>query len=195
MRIVAGTLKGRRLNPPINLPVRPTTDFAKESLFNILRNRIDFENSNALDLFCGTGNISFEFVSRGIKSITSVDINQKCITFIHQTKEKFKVDNIYPLKSDVFVYLGRSKMQFDVVFADPPYDMEKFDLVAELVLKSFIAPDGWFILEHPKEHCYDTYPWFVEQRHYGKVNFSFFHRPLEENSSPETDLQNKTTEE
>ncbi|MBR1626629.1 MAG: RsmD family RNA methyltransferase [Bacteroidales bacterium] len=174
MRIVAGTLRGRRLNPPMNLPVRPTTDFAKESLFNILRNRVDFQNCNALDLFCGTGNISFEFVSRGIKSITSVDINPKCIAFINQTKEKFKVDNLFALRSDVFTYLGRSKMKFDIIFADPPYDMVKFDLVPELVLKTFLAPGGLFILEHSKEHSYEDNPLFIEQRHYGKVNFTFF---------------------
>lgn len=177
MRIVSGTLRGRRLNPPTNLPVRPTTDFAKESLFNILRNRVDFENSNALDLFCGTGNISFEFVSRGIRQITSVDINPRCINFINQTKEKFQVNNLFALRSDVFTYLGRSKMKFDIVFADPPYDMPKFDLVAPLVLESFLVPGGLFILEHSKEHSYTDNPFFVEQRHYGKVNFTFFQQP------------------
>ncbi|MGP1514610.1 MAG: RsmD family RNA methyltransferase [Bacteroidales bacterium] len=174
MRIVAGNLRGRRLNPPTNLSVRPTTDLAKESLFNILRNKIDFERCNALDLFCGTGNISFEFVSRGIRSITSVDINPKCINFINQTKEKFKTDNLFALRSDVFTYLGRSKMKFDVIFADPPYDMSKFDLVVELVLRSFLTPDGLFVLEHSIEHSYTDNPFFVEQRHYGKVNFTFF---------------------
>lgn len=177
MRIVAGSLRGRRLNPPVNLPVRPTTDFAKESLFNILRNKIDFEQCNALDLFCGTGSISFEFVSRGIKSITSIDINPRCISFINQTKEKFKVDNLFALRSDVFVYLGRSKMKFDVIFADPPYDMDKFDLVHRLVLDNFLNPGGLFILEHPKEYSYTEHPYFKEQRHYGKVNFSFFQQP------------------
>lgn len=180
MRIVAGDLKGRRLNPPTNLPVRPTTDFAKESLFNILRNKIDFSSCSALDLFCGTGGISFELVSRGIRTVTSVDINPKCIAFINKTKEQFKVDNLFALRSDAFVYLGRSKMKFDFIFADPPYDMPKFDLVPELVLKSFLKPGAVFVLEHSKEHSFVTLPYFTEQRHYGKVNFSFFQRPLEE---------------
>lgn len=177
MRIVAGDLRGRRLNPPTNIEVRPTTDFAKESLFNILRNRIDFEECSALDLFCGTGGISFEFVSRGIKQITSIDINPKCIAFINKTKEQFGVDNPLAIRQDVFTYLGRSKMSFDVVFADPPYDMKNFDIVPDLVLKSFVKEGGIFILEHSKEHSYTENPYFVEQRHYGKVNFTFFKIP------------------
>ncbi|MBQ9313112.1 MAG: RsmD family RNA methyltransferase [Bacteroidales bacterium] len=180
MRIVAGELRGRRLNPPTNIQVRPTTDFAKESLFNILRNKIDFPMCSALDLFCGTGGISFEFVSRGIRQVTAVDINPKCIAFINKMKEQFKVDNLFTLRQDAFVYLGRSKMQFDVVFADPPYEMQNFDLVPELVLKSFVKPGGLFVLEHSKEHSYKDNPFFTEQRHYGKVNFSFFSVPLEQ---------------
>lgn len=180
MRIVAGELRGRRLNPPTNIPVRPTTDFAKESLFNILRNKIEFSECTALDLFCGTGGISFEFVSRGIRQITSIDMNPKCIAFINKTKEQFGVDNLFALRQDAFVYLGRSKMQYDVVFADPPYEMQNFDLVPDLVLKSFLKPGGLFVLEHSKEHSYQDNPYFVEQRHYGKVNFTFFKMPEEE---------------
>ncbi len=186
MRIVAGDLRGRRLNPPTNIEVRPTTDFAKESLFNILRNRVDFPSCSALDLFCGCGGISFEFVSRGIKNVTSVDSNPRCIAFINQMKDKFKVNNLFAIRSDAFVYLGRSKMQFDIVFADPPYQMDKFDLVPQLVLKSFVKPGGIFVLEHSKIHSYKDDPFFVEQRHYGKVNFSFFKVPLEDNTAQET---------
>lgn len=185
MRIVAGDLKGRRLMPPSNIEVRPTTDFAKESLFNILRNKIEFPECTALDLFCGTGGISFEFVSRGIRQITSIDINPKCIAFINKTKEQFKVDNLFALRQDAFVYLGRSKMQFDVVFADPPYDMQNFDLVPELVLQSFVKPGGLFILEHSREHSYEDNPYFSEHRNYGKVNFTFFTMPEQEEHEAE----------
>lgn len=188
MRIVAGELRGRRLNPPVNIEVRPTTDFAKESLFNILRNRIDFAHSVALDVFCGTGGISFEFVSRGIKQVTSVDINPKCISFINKTKEQFGVNNLFALRQDAFVYLKRSKMSFDVVFADPPYDMKDFDLVPDLVLPYFVKPGGWFVLEHSKRRSYTKNPYFVEQRHYGKVNFSFFQMPQDDTLSEANDL-------
>lgn len=185
MRIVAGNLRGRRLNPPTNIQVRPTTDLAKESLFNILRNKMDFSSCNALDLFCGTGGISFEFVSRGIRSVTSVDVNPKCIAFINKMKDKFQVDNIFTIRSDAFVFLSRSKMQFDVVFADPPYDMDNFDLVPELVLKTFVKPGGLFILEHAKEHSYTENVYFSEQRNYGKVNFTFFKIPEKAKSTIE----------
>ncbi|MBP3253164.1 MAG: RsmD family RNA methyltransferase [Bacteroidales bacterium] len=174
MRIVAGSLRGRRLYPPKDLPVRPTTDFAKESLFNILRNQIDFTQCNALDLFCGTGNISFEFVSRGIKNITSVDVNKKCIDFVNKTKQQFLVDNLFAMRSDVFVFLGRSKMKYDVVFADPPYDMDRTDLLVQLVVPQFLNPDGMFILEHSADRSYTDHPMFKQQRNYGKVNFTFF---------------------
>jgi 16S rRNA (guanine966-N2)-methyltransferase len=180
MRIVAGDLRGRRLKPPTNLPVRPTTDFAKESLFNILRNRIDFNECCGLDLFCGTGSISFEFISRGMKQMTAIDSNIRCIDFINKTKEEFKVENLFTLRSDVFVFLGRSKMQYDVIFADPPYDMNNFNLVPELVLKSFLKPDGLFVLEHSREHSYTDNPFFVEHRNYGKVNFTFFKNTIKD---------------
>lgn len=187
MRIVAGELRGRRLNPPSNIDLRPTTDFAKESLFNILRNRVDFEHSLVLDLFCGTGGISFEFISRGARQVTSVDINPKCVAFIEKTKQQFKVDNLYALRQDAFVYLGRCKLHYDVVFADPPYDMKNFDLVPKLVLKSMLKPGGLFVLEHSKEHSYKDNPYFVEQRHYGKVNFTFFSLPEQQDKQPEQD--------
>ncbi len=174
MRIIAGELRGRRLNPPANLPVRPTTDMAREALFNILRHRVEFEYASVLDLFSGTGAVSFEFISRGAQMVTSIDQNPKCVDFQRQTAEKFSVDNFVPLRMDVFNFLSRSKQKFDLVFADPPYDLPTFDTIPDLVLKSFLKPDGIFILEHSKEHNFSSNPHFVEQRHYGKVNFSFF---------------------
>ncbi|MCK9163152.1 MAG: 16S rRNA (guanine(966)-N(2))-methyltransferase RsmD [Bacteroidales bacterium] len=180
MRIIAGDLRGRRLHPPTNLPVRPTTDLARESLFNILRNKIDFEEITVLDLFAGTGSISFEFISRGVKQVTSVDQDHKCIEFIKKSSIELDVDNLFALRSDAFVFLGRSQMSFDLVFADPPYDLKQFDIIPNLVLKSFVKPEGLFILEHAKEHSFKEHPLFVEQRNYGKVNFSFFQQKPEE---------------
>ncbi|MDR1846653.1 MAG: 16S rRNA (guanine(966)-N(2))-methyltransferase RsmD [Bacteroidales bacterium] len=174
MRIIAGTYKGRKLSPPQNLSVRPTTDLAKESLFNILRSRIDLEECDVLDLFAGTGSIGLEFISRGANRVVSVDSNQRCIDFIKKTVETLKIPNLFALKSDCFYFLGSSKQQFDIVFADPPYDLNKFDLIPSLVLKSFVKNGGLFILEHSKEHNFKESPHFVEQRNYGKVNFSFF---------------------
>lgn len=174
MRIIAGDLRGRRLYPPTNLPVRPTTDMAREALFNILRNRVEFEKVDVLDLFSGTGAVSFEFISRGARQVTAIDQNPKCVDFQRQTAEKFGVNNLFPLRMDVFNFLGRSKQRFGVVFADPPYELKQFDLIPELVLPAFLKPGGLFILEHSAQHKFDTNPFFIEQRHYGKVNFSFF---------------------
>lgn len=178
MRIIAGELKGRRLYPPANLPIRPTTDLARESLFNVLRNKIDFEEIEVLDLFAGTGSISFEFISRGVKRVTSVDINHKCIDFIKDSSLKLEVDNLFTIKNDVFVFLGKSQLNFDLVFADPPYDLKQFDIIPDLILKSFIRPGGMLILEHSREHSFKKNKYFTEQRNYGKVNFSFFEIPI-----------------
>lgn len=180
MRIIGGDLKGRRLYTPTNLSVRPTTDLARESLFNILRNKVDFEEITVLDIFAGTGSISFEFISRGAKQVTAVDKDQRCIDFIKAASKEFDIDNLFALRNDAFVFLGRSQMSFDLVFADPPYDLKKFDIIPDLILKSFLNPNGLLVLEHAKEHSFKNHPLFLEQRNYGKVNFSFFQYKLEE---------------
>lgn len=185
MRIISGYLKGRRLNPPLNLPVRPTTDMAREGLFNILNNRIDFEATRVLDLFAGTGSVSIEFISRGARHVTSVDESPKCIDFIKKTCTTLEIENLFALRADVFNFLGRSQQSFDLVFADPPYDLKQFDIIPSLVLKSFVKPGGLFILEHSKEHNFSDNPYFTEQRNYGKVNFSFF--TFEQNKTTDTD--------
>src|SRR5574344_1713759 len=154
MRIISGSLRGRRLYPPVTLPVRPTTDMARESLFNILRNRVDFSQSMVLDLFAGTGAISFEFISHGAKQVVSVDQNSRCIDFIKKTAGEFKVSNLMTVRNDVFVFLGRSQMSFDVVFADPPYDLYQLELIPDLVLKSFLKEGGVFVLEHSRDHSF-----------------------------------------
>lgn len=176
MRIISGKFRGRRIITPPNLPVRPTTDLAKESLFNILRNQIDFEQISVLDLFAGTGSISFEFISRGAQRVTSVDKDEKCIDFMKKTQTELKINNLFALRQDVFVFLGRSQMKFDLVFADPPYDLKQFKIIPNLVLDNFLVEGGFFILEHPKEYSFKNHPMFSDQRNYGKVNFTFFEK-------------------
>jgi 16S rRNA (guanine(966)-N(2))-methyltransferase RsmD len=174
MRIVSGHLGGRKLRPPENLPVRPTTDLAKESLFNILNNLVDFEELSVLDLFTGTGSIGFEFVSRGAVEVFAVDTNNKCISFIDKTAIEFKVDNIHAIQSDVFMFLKHANRKFDIIFADPPYDMTNIAAVADLVFeKQLLNPDGLLIMEHPREVDFTRHPHFSQKRTYGKVNFSF----------------------
>ena len=178
MRIIAGSLKGRRLNPPTTLPVRPTTDMARESLFNILNNYVDYE---VMDLFAGTGAVSFEFVSRGAKDVTSVDSNSQCIDFIKSSAAHFGVNNLRAVRSDVFDLLKRAYKQFDIIFADPPYALETLPQLPDLIFNSnVLTEDGIFILEHPREFEFEEHPHFWQHRHYGKVNFTFFAQKLDE---------------
>ncbi len=181
MRIIAGSLKGRRLNPPTTLPVRPTTDMARESLFNILNNYVDYEESTVMDLFAGTGAVSFEFVSRGAKDVTSVDSNSQCIDFIKSSAAHFGVNNLRAVRSDVFDLLKRAYKQFDIIFADPPYALETLPQLPDLIFNSnVLTEDGIFILEHPREFEFEEHPHFWQHRHYGKVNFTFFAQKLDE---------------
>ncbi|MES2591462.1 MAG: RsmD family RNA methyltransferase [Bacteroidota bacterium] len=177
MRIISGEHKGRVIHPPKNLPVRPTTDFAKESLFNILNNHIDFEGIKLLDLFCGTGNITFEFASRGSTDVTSVDDNYHCCDFVKKTISAFKMDQVKVIKSDAFSFLKKTANTYHVIFADPPYDMEqeKFISIRDLVFsKNLLKPEGWLIIEHGERTVLSDHKCFVEHRKYGNVNFSFF---------------------
>ena len=168
------------LHPPKNLPVRPTTDFAKESLFNILNNYIDFDGLKVLDLFAGTGNITFEFVSRGSKDVTSVDSSYACCEFIKKTIVALEMkDAVRVIKSDVFTFLNKNLNTYNLIFADPPYDMDpdKFQSLAESVLsKDMLKPEGWLIIEHGERITFAEHPFFVEHRKYGNVNFSFFQK-------------------
>jgi 16S rRNA (guanine966-N2)-methyltransferase len=180
MRIIGGTYKGRILHPPKNLPVRPTTDFAKESLFNILNNHIDFEGLKVLDLFCGTGNITFEFSSRGSTDVTSVDSSYQCCEFVKKTIAVMQMTNIKAIKADVFVFLNKGFSKYDLIFADPPYSMdpEQFARIPQLVFeKELLNANGWLIIEHGENIHFNTHPFFTEHRKYGNVNFSFFRLP------------------
>ena len=175
MRIISGKYRGRRLQPPVNLPVRPTTDFAKEGLFNILNNIVDFESLNVLDLFTGTGSIAFEFVSRGAAKVTAIDANHRCIEFIKKASEKFGADNLQPVKTNVFTFLKHTVGKFDLIFADPPYEMEGISDLPDLITSSaLLSPGGLFILEHAAHYKFETHPCFDQRRAYGSVNFSFF---------------------
>jgi 16S rRNA (guanine966-N2)-methyltransferase len=175
MRIVGGKYRGRIFDPGKKFKARPTTDMAKESLFNVLQNLVDFENCKALDLFSGTGSISYELASRGCPSITAVEINLAHLQFIKEVIEKLGEKNIRLVKSNVFVFAKRINEQFDLIFADPPYDHPKFDEVAELIFSNhLLKPEGLFILEHSGQFDYSRHPNFKELRHYGSVHFSLF---------------------
>lgn len=181
MRIIAGSLKGRRLNPPQSLPVRPTTDMARESLFNILNNYVDFEDMAVMDLFAGTGAMSLEFISRGAREVTSVDINNQCVDFIKQSAAQFGVKNMHVVRADVFDLLKRAYKKFDLIFADPPYAIEDLATLPDLVFeKQLLTEDGIFVLEHPREYSFEEHPNFWQHRKYGKVNFTFFAMQLNE---------------
>ena len=181
MRIIAGTLRGRRLEPPQNLPVRPTTDMARESLFNILNNYVDYEECAVMDLFAGTGAVSLEFISRGAREVTAIDINMQCTDFIKQSAAKLGIGNLHVVRADVFDLLKRANRKFDIVFADPPYALEGLPTLPDMVFdRGVLTDDGIFILEHPREYSFEEHPHFWQHRAYGKVNFTFFANKLEE---------------
>lgn len=175
MRIVSGKYKGRRLEVPKNFKARPTTDFAKENLFNILNNSIDWEEVRALDLFGGTGGISFELVSRGCPSVICVEKHAPHYNFIEKTKELLNAEELKIVKADVFRYLKACKDKFDFIFADPPYDLPALATIPKIVIQQGLLNDGGtFIMEHSKDYSFDDLPMFVEKRIYGSVNFSIF---------------------
>jgi len=175
MRIIGGRLKGLRLNPPKNLPVRPTTDLAKEALFNILQNKIGFDDIRVLDLFSGTGNISMEFASRGAAQVISVDRSVQCVHYLKDTARQHGLTNIKTFKDDVFKYLQLETDQYDLIFADPPYDMNQIPEIPKIVFeKNLLLPGGLLIVEHQSMQNLSNHPAFSEQRKYGHSSFSFF---------------------
>ncbi len=183
MRIISGSHKGRRIVTPKKLPVRPTTDKLKETLFNILSNRIEWDTINALDLFSGTGSIGYEFCSRGVKQVTSVDKNKNCTKFIVQTSQNFGFD-INVVCRDVLTYLEKQHNTFDIIFADPPYDIPHSDIekLINLVFeRNWLKKDGELIVEHTKMYKFDDHVNFQSSRVYGSSVFSFFikagHKP------------------
>jgi 16S rRNA (guanine966-N2)-methyltransferase len=175
LRIIGGKYKGRRIVPPAEFKARPTTDFAREGLFNILNNRIDFETVTVLDLFSGTGCISFEFASRGAASIHLIEKDKKHISGIKRIIRELELENIKPVHIDVKAFLKTCTATFDIVFADPPYDLSWLKELPDIVIGAGVIKwDGFFILEHPKGLNFKDHKLFFEHRHYGGVNFSFF---------------------
>ncbi len=178
MRIIGGKYRGRRIIPPSGFKARPTTDFARESLFNILNNRIDFETVSVLDLFSGTGSISYEFASRGAAEVHLIEMDLKHISGIRRIIKDTGFENIRAVHIDVRAYLKTCSAKYDIVFADPPYDLPWLKEIPDLVAGSGVMKeDGFFILEHPRNMRFSDHKLFFEHRSYGGVNFSFF-RPL-----------------
>lgn len=176
MRIISGQFKGRRITAPKKLPVRPTTDMAKEALFNIINNLYYFDEISVLDLFSGSGNISYEFASRGTKTITAVDSHFRCIKFINETAEAFEM-SINTIKSDVYSFLEKSSQKQTIIFADPPYDfsVEQFSKIPELVFKNdLLEENGTLIIEHSKHTNLSEVINFSYAKSYGGNTFSFF---------------------
>jgi 16S rRNA (guanine(966)-N(2))-methyltransferase RsmD len=180
LRIIGGKYRGRRIDPPAGLKARPTTDFAREGLFNILNNRVDFESSDVLDLFAGTGSISYEFVSRGAASVHLVEKDLRHIAGIRKIIRDLGLENIKTVHIDTRAFLKTCTVKYDIVFADPPYDLPWLKEIPDLVTGSgVIKEDGMLILEHPGNMNFSSHPLFFEHRNYGGVNFSFF-RPAAE---------------
>ena len=176
MRIISGQFKGRRISPPKKLPVRPTTDMSKEALFNILNNHFNFTELRILDLFAGTGNISYEFASRGSEPIIAVDADYGCVSFIKKTATEFEF-NLTAIKSDVFAFLEKNKGEYDIIFADPPYGISQaeFEKVVTLVFeKQLLAEEGMLVLEHSKHTKLNHLEHFSFERNYGGSIFTFF---------------------
>ncbi|MEZ4911146.1 MAG: RsmD family RNA methyltransferase [Saprospiraceae bacterium] len=177
MRIIAGHFKGRKFYPPAdNWPTRPTTDFAKEGLFNVLNNTLDFESLKVLDLFGGTGNHCFEMISRGCRDATYVDAFSGAVQFVKKTAAELKIeDEITIIKSDVFKFLRGNKTQFDYIFAGPPYPLPNLNDIPDIIFAAnVLAPDGLFVLEHNPKHNFDHHTHFVQKKVYGTTIFSFF---------------------
>ncbi len=176
MRVISGIYKRRRFDVPRTFKARPTTDFAKENLFNVLNQYLDFEEEmTALDLFAGTGSISIELVSRGCDRVISVEKEGAHHAFICQVMKEVKTDNCLPIRGDVFKFINSTREQFDFIFADPPYDLKELDTIPELIFKNNLLKEGGLlVLEHGKQNNFETSPHFVERRVYGSVNFTFF---------------------
>lgn len=183
MRIIGGRLRGRTINPPAGYKARPTTDFAKEGLFNALDNEYEFEDLAVLDLFGGTGSISFEFASRGAGSVIAVEMNPDNAAFIKRTAASLGLERtVQVVRHNVFDFIGICTKRFDIVFADPPYAIEGLDTLPDRILaRKLVHAEGYLILEHPSEYDFAAHPAFVRERKYGNVHFSYF-RPLPEDA-------------
>ena len=189
MRIISGKFRGRRLMPPKNITARPTTDFAKESLFNLLTNRMDLDGADVLDLFAGTGSISLECVSRGAREVTAVELAHTQQNFIISASKSLGITNLHLIRGDVFRYIKSCSIRYDLIFADPPYALAELPTLPSLIFSEaqddpgaaevgrtfpLLKPGGWFVLEHGDQYDFSGHPHFFDLRTYGSVHFSFF---------------------
>lgn len=175
MRIIGGKLKGKQICPPNGYKARPTTDFAREALFNILANEYEFEDLKVLDLFGGTGAIAFEFASRGAARVYSVEMVRENASFIKTEAARLGLSNVTMVRDNVFDFLPICKEKFDIIFADPPYALDNLQTIPDQVLsRDILHPECYFILEHGDEHSFTEHPNFVKEKVYGRVHFSFF---------------------
>ena len=182
MRIITGQYKGRHFDIPRSFKARPTTDFAKENIFNVLNSYIDFEDATALDLFSGTGSISLELASRGCANVISVEMDREHHRFIQECFRKLQGNNVQSsmfnvqcIRGDVFRFIKSCKMQFDFIFADPPYALKELPTIPTLIFeRNLLKADGVFVFEHGKDYDFSDDPHFIEHRSYGSVNFSIF---------------------
>jgi 16S rRNA (guanine(966)-N(2))-methyltransferase RsmD len=175
MRIISGKYKSRRFDVPKNFKARPTTDFAKENIFNVIGNLINLEDTIALDLFSGTGSIAFELISRGCREVVCVEKATAHYAFIKKVKTELAAENLTALKTDAFKYIESTQQTFDFIFADPPYSLLALSKIPEMIFSHhLLKPESIFIMEHPKEQDFSHLPFFVQRRGYGAVNFSIF---------------------
>ncbi len=175
MRIITGKYKGRHFDIPRSFKARPTTDFAKENIFNVLAGYIDFEGATALDLFSGTGSITLELLSRGCSRVVSIEQDRDHHRFICDCVKKLNDKQVLPLRADVFRFVKSCHEQYDFIFADPPYALKELPQIPELVIeKKLLKPNGVFVFEHGKDYDFSQHPCFCEHRAYGSVNFSIF---------------------
>jgi 16S rRNA (guanine(966)-N(2))-methyltransferase RsmD len=175
MRIISGKYRSRRFDVPSSFKARPTTDFAKENIFNVIANILEWEGLNALDLFAGTGSISFELISRGCKEVICVEKDNAHYDFIKKVKKELHADNLIPLKTDAFKYLESVQQSFDFIFADPPYSLNDLPRIPEIVLERHLVREGGvFVMEHARQQDFSSLPHFWQRRTYGSVNFSIF---------------------
>lgn len=181
MRIISGKFKGRRIPSFGKIDARPTTDFAKEGLFNVLNNHLDFEDLSVLDLFSGTGSISFELISRGSRPVIAVEMNEKHCSYIRKIAQELAVGDFSIIRADVFRYVQSTKMKFDLIFADPPYQLTDLTKLPDLIFQhQLLNEEGLFVLEHSEKQSFANHPRFAFHKRYGNVNFSFFSLPQQE---------------
>ena len=175
MRIITGIYKGRHFDIPRTFKARPTTDFAKENIFNVLMQYVDFEDAQALDLFSGTGSISLELVSRGCRQVVSVELDRDHHRFIQECLKKLNTDKCVSIRGDVFRFLKSCKQQYDFIFADPPYALKELPQIPDIIFeRQLLTEEGLFVFEHGKDYDFSNHPHFLEHRSYGSVNFTLF---------------------